>query len=57
METFDDCEGAEDMEKESSALGVIYFLLLSHSPSFLFISSPDPPPALLSMIPTHVDLA
>lgn len=27
METFEDCEGAEDMEKESSSLSVIYFLL------------------------------
>nr|XP_031537933.1 probable guanine nucleotide exchange factor MCF2L2 isoform X6 [Vicugna pacos] len=33
METFDDCEGAEDMEKESSALSVIYFLLTS----FIFL--------------------
>lgn len=51
METFEDGEGAEDME-ESSALGVIYFLLpLSRSPSFLF--SPlflSHPLALLSLI-------
>ena len=41
METFDHPEGAEDMEKENSALSVIYFLI-----SFIFslnsISSATP---------------
>lgn len=29
METFADCEGVEDLEKESSAPSVIYFCLTS----------------------------
>ena len=42
METFDHPEGAEDMEKENSALSVIYFLLISFIFSLNSISSATP---------------
>lgn len=48
METFEEPEGAEEMEKESSALSVIYFLLSSfifllHSYSSASLASSSPP--------------
>ena len=63
MET-DSCEGAEDMEKGSGALGVSYFLLTSCTFSFMPIHQLRPPPplppaglAVLSRTPAHKDPA